>query len=61
MPFSCIVGGCGACRVRLVEGSVEMEEPNCLTDAERAEGWVLACVGRPDVGGCRVRVEGENG
>jgi ring-1,2-phenylacetyl-CoA epoxidase subunit PaaE len=61
MPFSCIVGGCGACRVRLVEGSVTMEEPNCLTDDEKKAGWVLACVGRPDAGGCVVRVEEEGG
>jgi ferredoxin-NADP reductase len=55
MPFSCAVGGCGACRVKLVEGDVELEEPNCLSDAERAAGWVLACVGRP-CGPCTVEV-----
>jgi ring-1,2-phenylacetyl-CoA epoxidase subunit PaaE len=47
LPFSCTVGGCGACTVRLVEGAVTMEEPNCLTREERAAGDVLACVGRP--------------
>jgi len=47
MPFSCAVGGCGACKLRVVEGSVEVEEPNCLTAAERGAGFVLACVGRP--------------
>jgi ring-1,2-phenylacetyl-CoA epoxidase subunit PaaE len=55
MPFSCGVGGCGACRVKLVEGSVEVEEPSCLSDAERAAGYVLACVGRP-CGPCAVEV-----
>lgn len=59
MPFSCSVGGCGACRVQVIEGSVTMEEPNCLTSAEREAGFVLACVGRPDAGGCKVRIEGE--
>ena len=44
MPFSCALGGCGACKVRLVEGTVAMEEPNCLTPEERARGYVLACV-----------------
>jgi ferredoxin-NADP reductase len=55
MPFSCAVGGCGACKVKVVEGSVEVDEPNCLTEAERAAGFVLACVGRP-CGPCVVEV-----
>ncbi|MCB9545614.1 MAG: ferredoxin--NADP reductase [Myxococcales bacterium] len=46
MPYSCAMGGCGACRVRLTAGDVVMDEPNCLTDRERAEGHVLACVAR---------------
>jgi ferredoxin len=40
------MGGYGACKVRLCEGAVEMEEPNCLTAQERGEGYVLACVSR---------------
>jgi ferredoxin len=59
MPFSCSVGGCGVCRVRLIDGSVTMEEPNCLTIEERREGWVLSCVARADAGGCTLRVEEE--
>ncbi len=47
MPFSCAMGGCGACRVRLHEGEVRADEPNCLTERERAEGYVLACCTRP--------------
>ena len=47
MPYSCAMGGCGACRVRRVEGEVDMEEPNCLSRAEREQGYVLTCVGRP--------------
>ena len=47
LRFSCAVGGCGACKLRVVEGKVDVEEPNCLTEAERAAGFVLACVGRP--------------
>jgi ring-1,2-phenylacetyl-CoA epoxidase subunit PaaE len=46
LDYSCAMGGCGACRVRLLEGEVEMEEPNCLSAAERGEGYVLACVSR---------------
>jgi ferredoxin-NADP reductase len=47
MPFSCTVGGCGACRVLLTKGTVVMDEPNCLSPQERADGYVLACSSRP--------------
>lgn len=56
MPFSCAMGGCGACRVRLTRGDVQMEEPNCLSGAERERGYVLTCIGRP-LGPCHVEVE----
>ncbi len=44
LPFSCTMGGCGACKVKRLAGSVAMAEPNCLTETERREGAVLACV-----------------
>lgn len=47
LAWSCAVGGCGACKVRLVEGEVAMDEPNCLGPTERGEGWILACVTHP--------------
>lgn len=46
MPFSCTMGGCGACRMKLREGAMTMEEPNCLSADERAQGYVLTCIGR---------------
>ena len=55
MPFSCAMGGCAACKVRLVEGEVVADEPNCLTDAEKQEGWVLACCSRPRTA-CHIEV-----
>ncbi|MDI5979213.1 FAD-binding oxidoreductase [Amycolatopsis magusensis] len=47
MPYSCTVGNCGDCRVKLRGGEVAMTEPNCLTPQQRAGGYVLACVGCP--------------
>ncbi len=47
MAFSCAMGGCGACRVKLTGGEVNSDEPSCLTAAEREAGYVLACVSRP--------------
>ncbi len=46
MPYSCAMGGCGACRMKLVSGEVVMEEPNCLSPGEKREGYVLTCVAR---------------
>ncbi|HEU4538949.1 MAG TPA: ferredoxin--NADP reductase [Polyangiaceae bacterium] len=47
LAFSCGMGGCGACAVRLERGEVVLDEPNCLSAAERAAGVILACVARP--------------
>lgn len=47
MPSSCRMGGCAACRCTLIEGAVEMDDPNCLTPGERARGEILSCVARP--------------
>ncbi len=43
LEFSCTVGGCGHCKVRVLDGEVLLEEPNCLTPEERAAGYTLAC------------------
>jgi ferredoxin-NADP reductase len=56
LPFSCTVGGCGACRVRLVSGDVALDQPNCLHADERREGYVLTCVSRP-LGPVTIEVE----
>lgn len=43
LDFSCTVGGCGHCKIKVVSGTTLINEPNCLSDAERADGWTLAC------------------
>jgi ferredoxin-NADP reductase len=48
LPFSCTMGGCGACKVEKRAGSVVMSEPNCLSDGEREAGFVLACCSYAD-------------
>ncbi|MFD3482213.1 2Fe-2S iron-sulfur cluster-binding protein [Streptomyces sp. NPDC058665] len=47
MPYSCTVGNCGDCMVRLRGGEVTQNEPNCLTPQQKAYGYVLTCVGCP--------------
>lgn len=43
MPFSCSVGGCAACKVKLVDGEVHHDELSCLSEDEKRMGYVLAC------------------
>ncbi|HYQ65036.1 2Fe-2S iron-sulfur cluster-binding protein [Actinophytocola sp.] len=47
MPYSCTVGNCGDCMVRLRAGEVAMNGPNCLTPQQKADGYILTCVGCP--------------
>jgi ferredoxin-NADP reductase/predicted pyridoxine 5'-phosphate oxidase superfamily flavin-nucleotide-binding protein len=47
MPYSCTVGNCGDCMVRLRGGEVTQNEPNCLTPGQKADGHVLTCMGCP--------------
>ena len=48
LPHSCTMGGCGACRVRKSGGTVVSSEPNCLTERERDDGYILACCSYAD-------------
>ena len=47
LAFSCTMGGCAACRVRVLDGALHMDEPNCLTSEEARQGYCLACVAQP--------------
>ncbi len=43
--YGCSTGRCGSCRVRVTEGQTRATHAESgLTEAERAEGWVLSCV-----------------
>lgn len=48
LPHSCTMGGCGACRLRKASGVVVASEPNCLSERERDDGYVLACCSYAD-------------
>jgi CDP-4-dehydro-6-deoxyglucose reductase len=49
LPHECQFGGCGTCRVRVVEGTVGYEDelPMGLTEEEAEAGYALACQARP--------------
>lgn len=45
LPYSCRTGRCSTCRCRVIAGSTMALHPELgLTDAERADGWILGCV-----------------
>lgn len=44
--FSCRVGSCGACKLRVLEGQVD-PIGEVLSQSERAAGFVLGCIARP--------------
>ncbi|MFJ6392412.1 2Fe-2S iron-sulfur cluster-binding protein [Streptomyces sp. NPDC091972] len=47
MPYSCTVGNCGDCMVRLCSGHVTQNASSCLTPQQQADGYVLTCVSCP--------------
>ncbi|MFD5652217.1 2Fe-2S iron-sulfur cluster-binding protein [Streptomyces sp. NPDC127039] len=47
MPYSCTVGSCGECTVRVRSGEVTQPEHTCLTLKQKADGQVLTCVSCP--------------
>lgn len=48
LAHECTFGGCGTCRMKIVEGSVGYEEfPMALTPEEAQQGYALACQARP--------------
>lgn len=46
LASSCRSGTCGTCRVRRLEGTVDLEDQRALSGSDLADGLVLACVGR---------------
>ncbi len=46
LMFACQVGGCAACKIKVLMGEIVMEEDHCLTEDEVADGYCLACVSR---------------
>lgn len=57
LPYECASGGCGACRVQIVDGVVEDNWPNApgLPQRQRERGFRLACQTRP-LTHCTIRV-----
>lgn len=54
-PASCEEGFCGACMCQVEQGEVLLPRNDVLTPGELAQGWTLACQGRPGSREVRVR------
>lgn len=44
---SCRMGVCGTCKVKLLEGEVDLNDMGGLSDLERQDGFILACCSTP--------------
>jgi ferredoxin-NADP reductase len=47
MNYSCRVGSCGECAVRLISGEVKMEVEDALVPADKDAGIILGCQAHP--------------
>ena len=47
IPSACEFGLCGTCKVKCLQGEVEMNHNGGIRDDEIAEGYILACCSRP--------------
>jgi CDP-4-dehydro-6-deoxyglucose reductase len=45
LPHSCKTGRCSTCKCKVLQGvATALQTETGLTDAEKAEGWILSCV-----------------
>lgn len=47
IEFSCRVGTCGLCKVKMTSGEVDMEVQDSLEPDDKANGIILACQAKP--------------
>lgn len=47
IQFSCRVGTCGVCKVKMTAGEVDQEVEDALDDDDKADGIILACQAKP--------------
>lgn len=47
IEFSCRIGTCGVCKVKMTSGEVTMEVEDSLTPEDKTNGIILACQAKP--------------
>ena len=53
-PYACRVAACCSCKAKLLEGKVEMDDDEPLTEEEMEEGFILTCQSHPKTERCVV-------
>jgi CDP-4-dehydro-6-deoxyglucose reductase len=48
LPHSCRTGRCGSCKARSSQPGRHLQGDDCLSAAERADGWLLTCTDSVD-------------
>lgn len=51
-PYACRVAACCSCKAKLLEGKVEMDDDEPLTEEELEEGFILTCQSHPKTDRC---------
>lgn len=51
-PYACRVAACCSCKAKLLEGKVEMDDDEPLTEEEIEEGFILTCQSHPKTERC---------
>ncbi|MCB0377808.1 MAG: 2Fe-2S iron-sulfur cluster binding domain-containing protein [Bdellovibrionales bacterium] len=46
-PYACMSGTCNSCQATVLEGEVQMEDADALTEDEIASGEILTCCAKP--------------
>ena len=57
MPYSCQSGVCTACQGRLLNGSVEMDVSDGLSEEEIDDGFILCCQSHPSSDTVEIEIE----
>ena len=47
IEFSCRIGTCGVCKVKMTTGEVDQEVQDALDDEDKKNGIILACQAKP--------------
>ena len=47
IEFSCRVGTCGVCKVKMTSGDVDQEVQDALDEDDKKNGVILACQAKP--------------
>ncbi|MCB0507082.1 MAG: 2Fe-2S iron-sulfur cluster-binding protein [Chitinophagales bacterium] len=56
-PYACRVAACCSCKAKLIEGEVEMDDDEPLTEEEKEEGFILTCQSHPKTATCVINYD----